>query len=219
MTASDFRKYQTLLESLVTEGYEDRVNAVASQIEKQSAIYSYTAKDLPAEILRIAKNNQVPDVSASGNAAKEFVKDVINALKGKIKLKKSSVSPENLNTRIKLLQNAIKMVNRSLENITDGVEPIDHLIDQHRRYGFESEYYGHGSQNLYYMYWANTAARLILAGKEYDTASYPKYLNPSAMKAAEDKGFYSKLISKTADSFIDDNPELAQRLGLEKGQF
>lgn len=213
MSSSDeIKQYKTLLESFVVESYTDRVASVANEIIDRSKAHPFTPDDVKRLIHVIATSKHISDYSVGGNAQREFIKDVAAALKGKVSWKKSTKSVEG---RLPAMRNAVKMVNRSLEYIPDGLEPIDYILDNYRKYGFsDSGYYDKITDTTDFHLWMNIAAKAIIDGHEYASdETYMKYITPAAMKAASNSHYFSDLVDELVKSFIEDHPDLAKSLG------
>lgn len=210
------KKFKMLIESTLVESYEDRVNKVADAVVKGSNSNPVTPDAIKGMIGTYAREFNVPDYTVSQAASNAFVKDVLVQLKGKLNWKRKSSGPDP--ERLELLRNAIRMVTKSLENITDGIEPIDYILDRHRKYGFVDGGYSENiTNNRDFHTWMNMAAKAIIDGNEYGTdAELAKYVAPAGMQAASNKGYYSDLVSTTTDAFIEDHPDLATSLGYRQ---
>ena len=68
----------------LTEAYEDRVNQIAQKVMDYSRHVSMRPSDVVPVIDRYAQADQISDWRLGGRARKDFVKDVVVALKGKI---------------------------------------------------------------------------------------------------------------------------------------
>lgn len=137
----------------------------------------------------------------------QVVADVVRAMGDKVKL--LSQTGVNKAEKLQKFRNAVEMVNRSLESITDGGEPIDYVLDHHNQWGFDR---GPGDND--FATWMNVAARAIMMNKEYATDSeVANLVSPRALQAAQRDQAYAKLVDQTTKSFADDNPQLAAKLG------
>lgn len=74
---------------IITEAYADRVNAVAQQVIDVSQHTPITPDQVMPYVDRYSSQLQVSDWLVGGKSRKDFQKDVVTALKGKVKWKRT----------------------------------------------------------------------------------------------------------------------------------
>ena len=201
--SQDIKNYQNIVNSAyqqpLVEAYEDRVRDLAQQ-----AIQRWHGPVNKEHLKSWIQNNINWPLGSVSPATAAL--DVLKAIGKQISFTGDS------SHKIQLLRNAIAMVNRSLENIPDGLEPIDYCMFNYHKHGFTDGSWDQDGDDWHV--WVNVAARVMELGKEYaQDAELARYVSPSAIRAAHGKGYYGKYVSKVTQSFVDDNPELARSLG------
>lgn len=92
----DIKKFKQLVENahMISEAYEDKVNKVADAIIQNLQHVGTDKDELLRGIDRFSKEFDISDYRISPQAKKDFIKDVLAALKGKISIKRGARGPQ-----------------------------------------------------------------------------------------------------------------------------
>lgn len=72
-------------QDIITEAYQDRVNQIVQRVVQHSQATQIRPDDVVRLVNTFARAAQIPDWWAGGKSQKDFVKDVVRSLKGKIR--------------------------------------------------------------------------------------------------------------------------------------
>lgn len=171
--------------SLLNESYQDRVKAVADAVIKRSASSPFTKEELLRAIEREAEYANVAEVkfkdTPRSTAWKDFVKDVVNSTKGKIKWSRPGVAAAATDRKAKqekLLKAVAQIIEHAVsETFPDG-DPMNYIWPRLKRLGVQ-EYY-----DVYDL--LDRACKKVLGFKSFDDYMgnmYDDYFadNPAAL--------------------------------------
>lgn len=140
----EIKKYKMLVESAIVESYEDRVAKVVKDvITRFSTGHADSKEQLLSYINNALEWMNIPDARAvtvdgkPSNAKKEFIKDVLAGLKGKIKIKKKE-APEKESVKDKIEKLARIIQKYTSDTFPDG-DPIDSIRPAAIKAGFDDE--------------------------------------------------------------------------------
>lgn len=173
----------------LTESYQDRVQQVADAVEQRSKATPFTKEELLRAIESEAIYARVGEHKLKNNprssAWKDFVKDVLAALKGKIKFGRPGVAATAAEKRAKqeqLLYKISDLINDAVGYSFPDGDPIDYIMPRIKKLGIDP----------------------------YDAMPY---LDKAAKKHLGSKTYYDYL-ADFWDQFMVDNPDLAKQYSM-----
>lgn len=119
----------------LNEGYEDKVFSIAQKVMADNIEFD-NKKQLINKIFNLAVNDKISDVMVSQKAKTDFIKDVLDNLKGKVKfkrIKKIDPSKPTLNQLSFLIQDAVS------NSFPDG-DPFDTIQDKFQKNNWNLKY-------------------------------------------------------------------------------
>lgn len=147
----------------LTEAYQDRVQQVASAVEQRSKSTPFTKEELLRAIENEASRADVAELkfkdTPRSSAWKDFVKDVLAALKGKVKFGRPGVAASAAARKAeneKKLQTIARIIEDSIGYTFPDGDPIDYIMPRVRRLGIDTYDVSE---------WLDRAARKVLGAK------------------------------------------------------
>lgn len=178
----------------LNEAYQDRVQQIADEVAKQSEHSPIKKEDLVSSIESAARWNSITeyklkDVRGS-TAWKDFVKDVVAALKGRVKYSRPGVAASAAKRKAdtdRILQKITHIIEDSISNSFPDGDPLDYIMPRVERLGIDT-YDVHS--------WLDRAAKKYLHSKSYDDYMGSVY-----------------------DDIIADNPAIVLQAGMTSNPF
>lgn len=201
----------------INEGYQDNVSTVANEIIKRSQSTPFTKEELLRAIESEARGANVPEIKFKDSKSKawpDFVKDVLVAVKGKVKFSRPGVAAaatERKEKQEKLLKGVAQIIDHAVsETFPDG-DPIDYIWPRLQRLGVQ-EYDVHDL--------LDRACKKVMGFKSFDDymgSLYDDYFadnpeaaiqsgltrNPYTNKPIDFSGVIAKSITRDSQSVID----------------
>lgn len=147
----------------LNEAYQDRVQQVATAVEQRSKATPFTKEELLTAIETEAGSAGVAELkfkdSPRSAAWRDFVKDVLAALKGKVKFSRPGVTAAAADRKTeteKKLQKIARIIEDSLGYTFPDGDPIDYIMPRVKRLGIDE--YDMSK-------WLDRAARKVLGAK------------------------------------------------------
>lgn len=177
----------------INEGYADNVSAVANRVIERSQSTPFTKEELLRAIEREAGYVNVPEIRFKDSKSKawpDFVRDVLAAVKGKVKFSRPGVAAaatERKEREKRLLRGIAQIIEHGVsENFPDG-DTTDYIWPRVQRLGIPTDEIGK---------WVDRAARTELGMKSFDD-----------------------YIGTLYDDYFADNPKAALHFGYRRNPY
>lgn len=141
---NEIKKYKMLVESAIVESYEDRVLKVVNEILNLFRSGTIDSKEellgainAALEYMDIPDAKSVPSIGKKSTAKKDFIKDVLAGLKGKIRIGKPRSEKEPVKDKIEKLAQIIQRY--TADSFPDG-DPMDSIRPAAIKAGLNDEF-------------------------------------------------------------------------------
>ena len=174
----------------LNEAYQDRVNAVADAVATRTSATPHSKEQLLRAIKSEAWANNSAEVQLGGKAWTDFVKDVMTALKGRVRHSRPGAAASAAERKAKkeqLLQRIASIIDDSVGHAFPDGDPIDYIMPRVEKLGID-RYDVHQ--------WLDLAARKVLKYRSLDA-----------------------YLGAIYDDIIADNPDIALQAGLWQNPY
>lgn len=123
--SADMKRFKQLVENahMISEAYEDKVNKVADAIIQNLRYVGVDKDDLLNGIDRYSREFDISDYRVSPQAKKDFIKDVLAKLKGKIAIKRGPRGPQAKTIAKQAIAHVANILSNDMVNEVGNVFP------------------------------------------------------------------------------------------------